>query len=174
MILYDTLCRTNVVQSRTLTAFERSIIYCFLKNKKLKNIFAIPIDTIHLWVYNTVRDQERGAVRMTVNELRDMADKYSDRYQYVGVRTQEEPFELGEIDHVSSVWDDGDETDEKLNGVSTTNIHSSALRMHTDCDPRYGFYFGDHKAIIAGDFAEYGEDPGEIIISDPVVVEIIA
>lgn len=111
---------------------------------------------------------------MTVNELRDMADKYSDRYQYVGVRTQEEPFELGEIDHVSSVWDDGDETDEKLNGVSTTNIHSSALRMHTDSDPLYGFYFGDHKAIIAGDFAEYGEDPGEIIISDPVVVEIIA
>jgi hypothetical protein len=46
--------------------------------------------------------------------------------------------------------------------------------MHTDSDPRYGFYFGDHKAIIAGNFAECGEDPGEIVISDPVVVEIIA
>jgi hypothetical protein len=46
--------------------------------------------------------------------------------------------------------------------------------MHTDSDPLYGFYFGDHKAIVAGDFAECGEDPGEIIISDPVVVEIIA
>lgn len=111
---------------------------------------------------------------MTVEELKGLAEKYTDRYQYVGVRTQEEPFELGEIDHVSSVWVDGDETTSELNGLSATDIHSSALRMHTDCDPRYGFYFGDHKAIIAGDFAEYGEDLGEIIISDPVVVEIVA
>ena len=111
---------------------------------------------------------------MTVKELKDLADKYSADYGYIGVRTQEEPFELGEVEHRSSVWVDGDETDGKLNGVSATNVNSDALEMHTDGDPRYGFYFGDHKAIIAGNFAEYGEDPGEIIISDPVVVEIIA
>ena len=111
---------------------------------------------------------------MTIKELRAMAEKYTDRYQYVGVRTQEEPFELGEVGHRSSVWVDGDETTSELNGLSATDINSRALRMHTDSDPIYGFYFGDHKAIVAGDFAERGEDPGEIIISDPVVVEIIA
>ena len=111
---------------------------------------------------------------MTIKELRAMAEKYTDRYQYVGVRTQEEPFELGEVEHRSSVWVDGDETTSELNGLSATDINSRALRMHTDSDPIYGFYFGDHKAIVAGDFAERGEDPGEIIISDPVVVEIIA
>ena len=111
---------------------------------------------------------------MTVEELKGLAEKYTDRYQYVGVRTQEEPFELGEVEHRSSVWVNGDETTSELNGLSATNINSRALRMHTDSDPRYGFYFGDHKAIIAGDSAECGEDPGEIVISDPVVVEIIA
>lgn len=114
---------------------------------------------------------------MTIKELRAMADQYSGDYNYVGVRTQEEPFELGEMEHVSSVWADGNETDEELNGICVTDLNTpfdSALRMHTDSDPLCGFYFGDHKAIIAGDSAEYGEDPGEIIISDPVVVEIVA
>ena len=44
---------------------------------------------------------------MTVEELKGLAEKYTDRYQYVGVRTQEEPFELGEVEHRSSVWVDG-------------------------------------------------------------------
>ena len=43
---------------------------------------------------------------MTVEELKGLVEKYTDRYQYVGVRTQEEPFELGEVEHRSSVWVD--------------------------------------------------------------------
>lgn len=35
-------------------------------------------------------------------------------------------------------------------------------------------YYGDRAAIVAGNSYEYGEDDGEIIIADPVVIEIIA
>lgn len=105
-----------------------------------------------------------------------MADQYSGDYNYVGVRTQEEPFELGEMEHVSSVWVDGNETDEKLNGICVTDLNTpfdSALQKQAS-DKENGFYYGKHQAIICGSRAERGEDLGELIIVDPVVVEIIA
>lgn len=37
-----------------------------------------------------------------------------------------------------------------------------------------GNYHGDHVAIIAGDDYIYGDDPGEIVISDPVVIAILS
>ena len=88
-------------------------------------------------------------------------------YEVYGIRTQEEPFELGEIDHRSLVWVDGEETDEELDGLSCTR--KEFARMHTN-----GSYFGDHIAIIAGTRYTAGEDAGEIIISDPVVVRILS
>ena len=46
------------------------------------------------------------------------------KYGYIGIRVQEEPFELGEMDHVSHVWDNGDDTGVELSGVCATNINS--------------------------------------------------
>jgi hypothetical protein len=111
---------------------------------------------------------------MTIEELREKAEAYKDDYEYVAIRTQEEPFELGKIDHVSSVWDNGDETDDKLDGISATLIDDPAVQMHVDKNYRYGYYFGNHKAIVCGNHAASGEDVGEIIISDPVVMEVLA
>lgn len=86
-------------------------------------------------------------------------------YDFVGIRVQEEEFELGEIAHVSKVWIDGVETEEELDGICVINIKD--IKNASD-------YFGDHAAIICGDEALCGDDYGELIISDPVVVEIIA
>ena len=94
-----------------------------------------------------------------------------EKYGYIGIRVQEQPFQLGTLNHRSVVWDDGDETDEQLNGVCVTNINAY---------DKYGSamyrtqYYGDHLAIVCGDDADYGEDLGELIISDPTVVDIIA
>lgn len=82
-----------------------------------------------------------------------------ERYGYIGIRVQEEEFELGEMTHVSHVWDDGDDTGEELSGVCATRIQSSVFPQ----------YFGNHVAIVCGDRAEYGEDDGEIIIEDATV-----
>jgi len=111
---------------------------------------------------------------MTVEELREKAEAYKGIYEYVAIRTQEEPFELGQILHESSVWVNGDETENKLDGISATDINSPAVQMHVDKNYRYGYYFGHRKAIICGNRATYGEDVGEVIISDPVVMEVLA
>ena len=97
-------------------------------------------------------------INETVEEL-----GLEDTYEYVGVRVQEVPFELGQIDHCSKVWVDGDETDEELDGICATMLDKLNANE----------YFGNHVAIICGYSAEYGEDVGEIIISDAVVAAII-
>ena len=81
------------------------------------------------------------------------------KYGYIGIRVQEVPFELGEMNHVSQVLDRGFETAETLNGVCATSINSVAFQE----------YFGDHVAIVCGNRAEMGEEIGELIIEDAVV-----
>lgn len=84
-------------------------------------------------------------------------------YDFIGVRVQEQEFELGEIDHLSHVWDNGDDTGVELDGICVCNL--SRLGVNN--------YFGDHVAIICGNEAEYGEDDGELIIRDAEVVKVI-
>lgn len=100
-----------------------------------------------------------------IQEIKDAAEDLRWDYDAIGVRIQDDiPFELGPISHLSHVWDDGEDTGEELPGICTVNI---------DALSGSHIYFGDHVAIICGNCWEYGEDPGEIIISDPVVVRVI-
>lgn len=110
---------------------------------------------------------------MTVAEIREIAEKYSMDYEKVCIRTQEVPFELGEMTHESKVWADGDETEDTIGGISATDCTSRAVAMHTERNPKTGYYFGEHIAIVCGNDFEHGEDDGEIILKDAVVVEII-
>ena len=105
---------------------------------------------------------------MTVAEIREIAEKYSMDYEKVCIRTQEVPFELGEMTHESKVWVDGDETEDTVGGVSATDCNSGAVKNHTN-----GYYYGKYTAIVCGNDFEHGEDDGEIILKDAVVVEII-
>lgn len=93
-------------------------------------------------------------------------------HMYIGVRTQEQPFELGAVDHNSVVWDDGDETDEELDGISVTSIESPAVRMHASDGDAWAGYFGEHVALIAYDEYETGYDDGEHVAEDAEVVYI--
>lgn len=102
---------------------------------------------------------------MTANEIKALMDEYSEEYGIVAIRTQEEEFEMGTICHNSRVWIDGEETDEELDGVCGTVV--KGLEYHLDT------YYGDHVAIIAGDYYGYGEDPYEVIIRDAEVINII-
>lgn len=101
-----------------------------------------------------------------IAHVKDMvADPYRD-YEYVGIRVQDDvPFELGEMFHVSHVWVDGDDTGEELPGVCVIDGRKAELSAS---------YCGNHAAIICGNHAEYGEDPGELIISDPVVLTVLS
>ena len=84
-------------------------------------------------------------------------------YEFVGVRVQEQDFELGTIEHLSHVWDNGDDTGVELDGICVCSLDRLGVNN----------YFGDHIAIICGNEAEYGEDDGELIIRDAEVVKVI-
>lgn len=107
-------------------------------------------------------------MRITQELIKQISQKIEEleleeRYAHIGVRVQESRFNLGRIDHCSKVWIDGEETGEYLDGICATEIDFLTANH----------YFGDHVAILCGDHAEYGEDVGEIVISDAVVVAII-
>lgn len=111
---------------------------------------------------------------MTINEIREKIEEMELKYEYayIGIRTQTHEFELGEIYHTSYAWNDGEMTDEELDGICCTDIDSNYATAHTGehfcCS-----YIGNHVAIIAGNHAEWGTDEGEVIIKDPEVVMII-
>lgn len=115
-------------------------------------------------------------------EISELVAPYIGKYKYVAIRTQEESFQLGDIEHKSSVWRNGEETNRKLTGISATNIKSNAIAMHSDAkkersmQKKYkinGYYYGDNVAIIVGNNAKRGADAGEIVINDAKVVKII-
>lgn len=105
-------------------------------------------------------------IESRAEEIKKKYSWYEDGdYNIVGIRSQYEPFELGELDHVSKVWDDGNETEEELDGVSITSIDDYRESKS---------YGGEHVAIIVGNRGFGGEDLGELVVEDPVVVEILA
>lgn len=92
-----------------------------------------------------------------------------DEYPYIGIRIQDKPFKLGEINHLSHVWDDNIDTEEELPGVCAV----SAKEIEACEKALSGGYYGDHAAILVSKTIEYGEDYAEIIMEDATVVEIL-
>ena len=103
-----------------------------------------------------------------IRRVEDIASSALYDYEAVGVRVQDVPFAPGPMAHRSHVWDNGDDTGEELPGVS-------AMRWDSiNAAQRQGYYYGDYVAVIAGNSWDYGEDAGEIVIHDPIVIEILA
>lgn len=102
-------------------------------------------------------------------EAADLIDDLEWDYEHVGIRIQEEDTEkVGEImEHHSKNFggDFGDDLEEaeELDGVSTIEVNSIG-QMNS-----FGGYSGKVAYILAGNEGEYGYDPGEYIIKDPVV-----
>ena len=63
-----------------------------------------------------------------MEKINAAVEKYGWDYEFIGVRVQEQEFELGAIDHVSHVWVDGDETEEELNGICVKKIGRASCR----------------------------------------------
>lgn len=102
-------------------------------------------------------------------EAADLIDDLEWDYEHVGIRIQEEDTEkVGEImEHHSKNFggDFGDDIEEpeELDGASTIEVNSIG-QMNS-----FSGYFGKVAYILAGNEGEYGYDPGEYIIKDPVV-----
>lgn len=106
---------------------------------------------------------KREAIENIINRIEEIRE--NSEYEYIGVRVQENEFTKGEILDNSFVWVDGEMTDEELDGTCAVKLEDVKLANG---------YFGDHVAIIGGDYMEYGQDLGEIIIRDAEVLEVLA
>lgn len=96
-------------------------------------------------------------------------------YDCVGLRVQDSAFgqNIGdEIVHNSHVWDDGDETADELSGVCA--ISGSWAQNHSvTAFDSYSGYDGDTILILGSNSYTAGEDTGEIILREAVILDII-
>ena len=98
-------------------------------------------------------------------KINQVAEEAFYDYEMIAIRVQEEAFELGSIDHVSHIWEDGEDTGEELDGICAIRIDQ--IRSASD-------YFGGHIAVLGSNSYEYGEDAGEVILQDAEVLAILA
>lgn len=96
-----------------------------------------------------------------------------ENHEIFAIRTQDVPFEMGQIEHKSLVWVDGEMTDEELDGISATVIDVNDIERSLNRHSREG-YDGGHIAILAGGYSVPGEDAGEVVMENPDVIAILA
>lgn len=98
-------------------------------------------------------------------------------YDAIGLRRDDRKYEVGDEIPASKDWDDGQPTNNDLPGTSTFGLQTyddgwiggSKISLMT-----YRHY--PHIYIVGGDIAEYGEDSGELVLSNCKVlarVEVI-
>ena len=98
---------------------------------------------------------------MTIQQAKRMID---DSYVYYGVRCHHgTPVAVGETVENSFVWIDGEKTSEMLDGTCAINLKRKDVESLIDAYR----YLGD-MIVIAGDYMQYGDDDGEIVIQNAV------
>ena len=106
-----------------------------------------------------------------MTKLERIVEELKFDYEFIGIRIQEENFEVGKVTHNSRIWIDGDETEEELDGICAVKVDK------TNVEKRFAkannLYFGEHVAIIVSNDAEWGEDEHEIIMKNAEVAYII-
>jgi hypothetical protein len=107
---------------------------------------------------------------MSIEEIKQAVENRE--YGYIGIRCEDGvSYNVGDHANESRVWIDGEATEDTVGGTSCIGINRS-----DDVDAAMDMianYFGDRLYLVAGDSFEYGEDEGEYIIRDAVVVAIV-
>lgn len=96
-------------------------------------------------------------------------------YNYYGIRTlrHDEECKIGAYCRNSYDWDHENDcsSEVELNGTCCTEIESPEITVEEISNVhKYG---NGNIVIVAGDSREYGEDDGEIIIRNAVIVKIL-
>lgn len=92
-------------------------------------------------------------------------------FDHIGLRVQESDHGTSageEIEHLSRHWIDGDMTDDEIDGICAIDARSAAKRVL-----KFGAYMGNVVLVLGSNRRAYGEDDGEIIMHNPIVLDII-
>ena len=95
---------------------------------------------------------------------------HASEYDYIGFRVEMSPisYKIGDIVRPSRVWVDGEPSDEYLNGACAISIDKLAYAYDG-----YEGYIGDTILVLGSNNAEGGNDPGEIVMIDAVVLDVV-
>lgn len=104
-------------------------------------------------------------------EIKAIIDKHYEDYDYIGVRIQETPEDVGTtITHLSHVWEGEEDTGDLLDGVCAVDVEQ--MERISELDRESG-YFGTYAIILGANYATYGDDAAEIVMRDPEVLGCI-
>lgn len=123
-----------------------------------------------------------------IQKIINIIENDDDCFAFYGIRATTEEHTAGEELSNSFVWVDGEKTEEELDGISTMGIKDlteEAVIRTIKCLGRdacehfgvkanvYHSYVGQNFVLIKGDSAAAGEDNGEWVIRNPVVVAVL-
>lgn len=109
-----------------------------------------------------------------IQEIANSIDLDEVEYDNIGIRIQSEThgLKVGDVvEHCSYVWDDGNETDEQLDGVCAVSVRS--VQNHSNYGSDWGGYPGNVVVILGSNYCEGGNDVCEIIMRDAIVLGIM-
>lgn len=81
----------------------------------------------------------------------------------LGVRRDDDAYAVGDILPPSRLWDDGEPTEEVLDGTSAIDPRKAPLLSQ---------YLGRYLYLLAGDYHTYGQDEGEVILRPAKVIDM--
>jgi len=108
----------------------------------------------------------------TAKQIHEIAKTLPDYdYDNVGLRVQESDYGMivgDKVSHFSQVWVDGDMTEELLEGICCIGASEAARRTLS-----FGAYSGNVILVLGSNRADSGEDDGELILWDAIILDII-
>jgi hypothetical protein len=98
----------------------------------------------------------------------------SAEYNYYGIRAHRAAAAVGEVLGNSYVWIDGEPTDVELNGVCTIRVGEGDDLDAIVARIRREYCWDNETIVLVGGYhGEWGEDDGEFIIRNAVVLDIV-
>jgi len=93
-------------------------------------------------------------------------------YDYFGVRWDDKRYAQCAVPRRSRVWNDGAPTRKRLDGTSAVRVIPGRVAAQL-ARMRYerGLYLGKYVLVLGAHHVSYGEDPGEIVMRDPRVLD---
>ena len=123
-----------------------------------------------------------------IQKIINIIENDDDCFAFYGIRATTEEHSAGEELSNSFFWVDGEKTEEELDGISTMGIkdltEEAVIRaikcLGRDACEYFGVktnvfhsYVGQNFVLIKGDSATAGDDNGEWVIKNPVVVAVL-
>jgi len=109
---------------------------------------------------------------ITAKQIHEIAKNLPDYdYDDVGLRVQESDYGMtvgDKVDYQSKVWIDGEMTEDLIDGICCIGASEAARRTLS-----FGAYMGDVIVVLGSNRATNGEDDGELILRDAIVLDII-